>query len=280
MRRELIASLIGIIGIIVGSILTIIGQPYVEQKIQEQRASVLTKEIDKIDTSALPAELQKQITILPVRYALQHRTGGTAKNITIYLNSDIPITSSELRFDEKSEAYTLTQVNNKSIKVDLPAIRPGGIVTFDIITDINNKVNFQELIENGKILDKKSYDYQTNQVDYLKIIIVGLIILIWGTFLVIAVIMLQRVWFGWNKMELNSEQTSNLINSRIIKLIMIILIYDVVVGSFGPLGGFLPLPRVSFSELFFMFSLYLLITRYKLIENVFIRIATDSKDKP
>ena len=120
MRRELIASLIGIIGIVVGSILTIIGQPYVEQKIQEQRASVLTKEIDKIDTAALPAELQKQITILPVRYALQHRTGGTAKNITIYLNSDIPITSSELRFDEKSEAYTLTQVNNKSIKVDLP----------------------------------------------------------------------------------------------------------------------------------------------------------------
>src|SRR3989304_1088825 len=151
MRRELIASLIGIIGIVVGSILTIIGQPYVEQKIQEQRAS-------------------------------------------------------ELRFDEKSEAYTLTQVNNKSIKVDLPAIRPGGIVTFDIITDINNKVNFQELIEDGKILDKKSYDSQANQVDYLKIIAVGLIILIWGTFLVIAVMLLQRVWSGWNTMELNKEK--------------------------------------------------------------------------
>jgi hypothetical protein len=48
--------------------------------------------------------------------------------------------------------------------------------------------------------------------------------------------------------------------------IVVLFIYDVVVNSLGPLGGFLPIPRISFNDFTGAFILYLLVTRYKLVE--------------
>jgi len=39
-----------------------------------------------------------------------------------------------------------------------------------------------------------------------------------------------------------------------------------VVNSLGPFGGFLPIPRIFFSDFTSAFILYLLVTRYKLVE--------------
>ena len=54
---------------------------------------------------------------------------------------------------------------------------------------------------------------------------------------------------------------------RLIVVIVVLIIYNVVLGSFGPLGGMVPAPRIPFRDLTAAFLLYLLITRYKLIEG-------------
>jgi hypothetical protein len=59
------------------------------------------------------------------------------------------------------------------------------------------------------------------------------------------------------------------IKKQLIYLLIGLYIYDnLVLGGFGVLQGWIPLPRIQFNELISMFLLYLLITRYKLIESL------------
>ena len=57
------------------------------------------------------------------------------------------------------------------------------------------------------------------------------------------------------------------IKKQLIVLIIAIYIYGLLLGSLGPLGVWIPAPRISFDELISAFIFYLLVTRYKLIEN-------------
>ena len=77
--------IITVVSVVVGSVLTLIGKPYIDQKIQERKVPVLVKEIYKPDVSGLPEEIQRQVTLLPVKYTLEHKVGGSAKNLTIFI---------------------------------------------------------------------------------------------------------------------------------------------------------------------------------------------------
>lgn len=261
--------IVAIISVVVGSLLTLFGQPFINEKIQEKRVPILVKEVYRPDISGLSAELQKQVTILPVKYTIEHKVGGTAKNLTISINSDSPIRSSELRFSERSEGYSLRQITEKSIKIDVPVIRPpDGIVTFELLTGVNNKLQFQELAEEGKILTTESFAAENKKSNLLAIAVIAVIIVLWGALVTILVTIFRRIGAHWRNMEIAAEKASNDIREPLVKLMIILIVYDLIVGSLGPVGGFLPVPRLSFTEMFYAFCLYLLITRYKLIEAV------------
>jgi len=268
MRQKLFISLASVI---VGGLLTLIGKPYIDEKIQERKIPVLVKEIYRPDVSGLSEELQRQVTILPVKYTLEHKVGGSAKNLTIFINSDSAITPSEIRF-AKWEAYTCIQVDTNSIKIDIPTVRPGSVVTFELLAKINNTIQFQELVEVGKILSVASYKAQDKKSELLIKSGIVVIVLIWISFIVIVILVVLRVRIYWRDMETGIHKKDGNIREPLIKLIIIILLYNIIRSSLGPFGGILPLPFFSFSTFFYAFCLYLIITRYKLIEDVLIKI--------
>jgi hypothetical protein len=259
---------VAIVSVVVGSLLTLLGQPFINEKIQEKRVPILVKEVYRPDISGLSAELQKRVTILPVKYTIENKVGGTAKNLTISINSDSPVRSSELRFGDRSEAYSLRQITENTIKIDVPLIRPGGIITFELLTGVNNNLRFQELAEEGKILTTESFAVENKKSNLPVIAVIAIVIVLWAALVTIVLTLFRRIGTRWRNMEIGDEKASNDIREPLVKLIIILIVYDLVVGSLGPISGFLPVPRLSFTEMFYAFCLYLLITRYKLIEAV------------
>jgi hypothetical protein len=67
-------------------------------------------------------------------------------------------------------------------------------------------------------------------------------------------------------MEIDQDQPH--INRKLIVLIIALFIYDdLIVSSLGMFQAFMPVPRIRFEELTAAFVFYLLVTRYKLIDN-------------
>lgn len=264
--------IISVVSVCVGTLLALFGKPYIEQKIQERKVPILLKKIYRTDITGLSEELQRKITVLPVKYTLEHKVGGSAKNLTIYMRSETSISPSELSFGEKFEDYITKQVDKNSIKIDIPTVRPGGIITFELLTGINNKIQFQELVEVGKIHSEESYKVQDKQFEYLIIVGIVLFVIIWGSVIIIIIYGVLKVRVYWRNMELSPDRTSGNIRGPLITLMIIIILYNLIQNSLGAVSGFLPLPYISFGSLFYAFSLYLLITRYKLIEDVLKKI--------
>ena len=148
MREKIIIALISIIGT---AIITLIGTPYIEQKLQEKRVPVLVSGVYRPDISGLSATVQSQVTLLPVKYSLMHQTGGTAKNVTVFLESDSNITPEKFIFDKESEKFTYSQQDRNTIRIDIPSVRPGGFVSFEVLTEPHNEIRTREIAAEGKI---------------------------------------------------------------------------------------------------------------------------------
>jgi hypothetical protein len=269
MRQKLIIT---IVSAIVGSALTLVGKPYINKRIEERKVPILVKEVYIPDMSSLPLELKRQVTLLPVKYTLEHKAGGTAKNVSILVNSDSAITPSEIKFSKWFEDYTTKQIDKNSIRIDIPIVRAGSTVTFELLSQANSKIQFQELVEVGRILSVERYQAQLKKSDTAVKVGIVVIILIWILLIGIIIFFFQRVRTFWQGMDIEQNRTRENIRQALIKFIIIIMVYNIIRGSFGPISGFLPLPYFSFSSFFYAFCLYLIVTRYKLLEDVLKKI--------
>jgi len=257
-----------IIIVVMSAVLALGGNYAFQIILREQAKPVLLKDVYRPDLSNLPQQIQQQVPLVPIKYSLKHNGGNVAKNLTIWIKSDSNLAIVELRFTPDSEVYQCTQSDPRSIKVDVPKIRPNGFVSFDMMTSVNNQVNFTELSEDAEVLTLKEFEARMQKTSITQVIsIVGIIagIVLWVLLIYIACIVLWRTGKWWQDMESGISRPE--LKKRLIVFIVALLMYNVAVSSLGPVSGFLPVPRLSFESLFYAFLLYLLITRYKLLDD-------------
>lgn len=175
-----------------GSMLTLL-QPYTQQLFD--KAPILVKEIY---VSKFSPPFCSQLTAFPLKYALVHKSGGSARNISIFIKANRPFTLSEIRFDSWCEPYLAKQLEN-AVRIDVPIIRPGGNVTFELLTDGKGDINFHERVEFGEVVDIGSFARGTEESNVFKLSIIG------GIFLLCVMVM----FFTWRRITPNKANAAD-----------------------------------------------------------------------
>ena len=134
------------------ALFSIVGTCLVQQWILTKAQPVLKKDIIQTDLSGLSPEVRKQITLLPINYFLQNNSHAPAQHVTITIKSDNLISASDLKFSQDSEDHQLIYADPHEFKVNIPTIRPGGTVGFQIIAPPNNNITF----ERGDMFDQNT----------------------------------------------------------------------------------------------------------------------------
>ena len=172
----------------------------------------------------------------------------------------------DLNFSRESEDHQLSLPDPHEFKVNVPTIRPGGLVGFQIMTTASNNITFTQLADNAQIVTSRGAEAQKQKYTLLEIGIVAAVVFFWLPVIAILVRVFWQAGKSWQAIETYTSQPD--IRIRLIVLIIILYIYkNVILGSVGIFQAWLPLPRISFDELIRTFLLYLLVTRYRLIED-------------
>ena len=254
-----------IILIVITALVTLIGQFELNQILQKQLKPVLVKTVLRTDLSGLPPDILKQLPLIPLNYTLRHNVGLSAQNVTVMIRSDMPIGPANIKFTSDSEAAQGILVDANTIKINALSIRPGGLLSFQLIAPASGKITFTELSENAKIIgEKELQDQAQKSISRIQIADIALTVAIWLGLVIAIGYVLWQIGKWWEKLDNGNSMPE--LKHRLITAIIILFIYDMVVNSLGPLGGFLPIPRLFFSDFTAAFILYLLITKYKLIE--------------
>jgi hypothetical protein len=238
----------------------------IQQLIEAKGRPVLVKEVIQTDLSSLSADVQRQILLVPVTYTLRHSAGAAAQNVTISIKTDTIVSIADLKFSSESEDHQCSSPDPHTIKVNVPIIRPGGLVNMQLLTTATNQIKFSELSSNAQFTTTKGgVEVQQKKQTFLKYTLFGVGAVIWLTVIFTIIYIILRTKKSWQEMETNT--TAPEIKKPLIILIVAIYIYNLILNSFGVLGPWLPAPRISFDDLISAFLFYLLITRYKLIEK-------------
>jgi hypothetical protein len=258
MRNKLILILVTVV-------LTLIGQFELQQILQKQVKPVLSRNILRTDLSGLPPDILKQLPLIPLNYTLKHSVGLSALNVTVLIRSDVPLSSGNIKFSPDSEAAQVTLADPDTIRINAPTIRPGGLLNFQLIAPATSRITFSELSENANIIgEKELQDQAQKSISRTQMAIVVLGVAVWLALVIMVGYLLWQIGKWWEKLENGNAMPE--LKHRLIVAIIVLFIYDTVVTSLGPLGGFLPIPRIFFSDFASAFLLYLLVTRYKLVE--------------
>jgi hypothetical protein len=253
---------------IVSCMVTLVGNYVLQRVIQEKAKPVLVKDVYRTDLSGLPPDIQRQIPLIPIRYSLRHDSGATAKNVTILIKSDSILSISDLSFTSDSEDHQCGQVDPHTFKIHIPGIRPSGVVSFQLITAVANTINFSELAETGRIVAAADLQAQKKKTSVIEMGAIACGIVLWLALIIGVGVLIWRIGKWWQQKE--DDVTPAEMKKKVILLITALFIYRVVTNSAGPFSAWLPVPRISFSELIDAFLLYLLLTRYKVVENWFL----------
>jgi hypothetical protein len=249
------------------ALLTIIGTLLAQQFLLSKEKPNLKREIIRTDLSGLSPDVKKQIALVPINYSLQNTSRSAAQNVSVFVKSDSLLTIADLKFTQESEDHQISMPDPHELKVNAPSIRPNGILSFQILTTANNNMNFSELADNANIITSKgAVAGQNGNTTLLAWGVVGFVVLIWLPIISILIYLFWQVGKIWRNLE--TSVTPPEIRNKLIILLVALYIYDdLVIGSTSILQAWLPLPRIRFGELISVFLLYLIITRYRLIEE-------------
>lgn len=143
---------------------SIAGGYAVQQIVLMKGTPILQKQVIRTDLTGLPPDVKRQITLLPINYSLQNNSRAPAKNVTIFVKSDSLISVSDLKFSQESEDHQLSYPDPHEFKVNVPTIRPGGIVSFQILTSASNNITFSELADNAQIVTSSGVEAQNKKL--------------------------------------------------------------------------------------------------------------------
>jgi hypothetical protein len=209
---------------------------------------------------------------------LQNNSRAPAANVTIFVKSDYPLSTGDLKFTQDSEDHQTIPVDLHEFKVNVPTIRPGGFEGFQLLTPASNNITFSERSDNALFETPSGIgaDAAKQKATLLEWGVGAFALLVWLPVLLILARVFWKVGKSWQEIETGTSHPE--FRKRLIILIVAFYIYtDLFLGALGPFGMWLPLPRIQFQELTDAFVFYLLVTRYKLIENWILAIMEKQK---
>jgi len=277
-RDAIVSVLVPFLVIVVAAFL----YPTVQMQLAAKAEPLLVRDEYIPDVSTLDPEVREQIAIVPFKYTLRHARGGPAEEITIHVASNNPLPLSSLRFTPTSEATRPRQVDESSVRIDVPVIRPRADVTFEVMTPSDSTFEVSELANNAEVLSLQQLGPRTEEnasgTDALPFqALAGLVVIVWAGFILVAILVIRHVGKGWREMDRSTSEAQHRTRSLLIRLILGIMLYNLILGSFGMARLFVPLPGVSFNTLFFAFAFYLLVTRYRFIDHWLSRTADQTE---
>lgn len=254
--------IVALIGAIFGALVTIVGQPYVNQIFEETKTPKLVKEYHQTNVKGLPDDVRKQITLITSRYNIRHVGGGPAEEITLSIHSEEDISASSIVIDPSSEAATFKEVNGKFKKIEISAIRPKGQVSFEITHNPNNQIQIEEISKVGEIVDSE-FSARSSRNFWWEYLFIGL-------FLSLILSILAAVYLSLKKgadyiigVEIeSSENIDSEKKAKIASIFVLVISYNFI--SYFELGG-LSLPRVPIQDAFYALIMYIVVTNYKKI---------------
>ncbi|MBT3133672.1 hypothetical protein KL866_00785 [Alteromonas sp. ALT199] len=254
--------IVALIGAIFGALVTIVGQPYVNQVFEEAKTPRLVKEYHQTNVRGLPDNVRKQITLITSRYNIRHVGGGPAEEITVSIHSDKDISASSIVIDPSSETATVKDVNGKFKKIEIPAIRPKGQVSFEITHSPSNQIQLEEISKSGEIVDSE-FAARSSRNGWWEYFIVGLILTVILGILIVIYISLKK---GADYLVGMESGTSDNIDAekktKIASILVLVITYNFI--SYFGLGG-LSLPRIPIQDAFYALLMYVIVTNYKRI---------------
>ena len=155
-KKKSNSFLIAVASAILGSLVTIIGQPYISNLYEETKLPIISRERSTTNISSLPDNVKDQISVITTRYALKHYSGGSGKDVSILIKGTSQLDVANLIVDPGSEPNIVTQLNKQQIKVDIKSIRPNGKIVMEITHSPDNDIVWEDLIGEGSILNISS----------------------------------------------------------------------------------------------------------------------------
>jgi hypothetical protein len=262
--------------VFVTALVTLVGQFELQQLLQKKLKPVLVTSVLRTDLSGLPPAILQQLPLIPLNYTIKHNYGNEADNVTILIHGDTALNIANIKFSPDSEPCQTTMPDPSVIRINVPIIRPGGLLNFQIIAPASSKIFFSELSSNAKIINaKKLEDENQKSTTRIQMCIIGLGVIVWLGLVIAVGFALWQMGKWWEKID-NGDAPPEFKHHLIVSIV-VLFIYNIVVNSFGPLGGLLPIPRISFDDFTGTFILYLLVTRYKLVEAWLVSKTTKSE---
>lgn len=252
--------IVGIISVVIGSFITIFGQPYVNDYFESSKTPILLKELHQTNIDNLPNDVKKQITLVTTRYNLRQIQGGTAEHLTIKVTSSDTLLVSNLIVDKKSEANKLLDISETFKKIEVDSIRPNGSLSFEVTHSPSNLITIEEIAKLGMIIESEieQIDDSFRWWEYLLIIMISVIFpacIVLGLFFFLNKVV--------NYFYLLESGQSKADYSSLAWIIAIITIFCIL----SKIKGF-PLPEIHVSELFYAVMLFIVISNYKKIKNI------------
>lgn len=247
---------------------SIIGTETVHQLVLLKQKPLLSRQVIYTDLSSLSADVKKQIALVPTSYTIQNLSSTAAKDVTIFVNSDLGILASDMKFTDDSEEHQISYPDQHSYRINVPNIRPAGHVSFQILSPAINNIHFHELSDDANFVSQK--DAQATQAEKQSQILAW-VITAFGVIIYLPIVggliyLVLKIGRVWRKIETH-EATDIDIRTPLIMFLVGLYIYDdLILGSLTIWGGFIPLPRINYLELIYIFIFYYIVTRYKLVD--------------
>jgi len=142
-----------LLGAALGAILTIFGQPYFTSVLDHAKSPLLVSEVSSTNIDGLSEELRRQITVVTTRFSLKHRSGGTAKNVTIEISPSVEILRTSVVVAQSSEPFEFKSSAAKSFTIDIAAMRPNSSIVVEVTHAPSIKVEWTTLVAEGSAID-------------------------------------------------------------------------------------------------------------------------------
>jgi hypothetical protein len=271
MRGWKLKVIIAFVAAVVGGAFSEVVKPYIEQKLKEKEGPVLTKTVDVPDLKRLPKDIQTQVALIPIEYRLAHRSGGTAKKITVSITGSEKIDPSQVQVNSQTEHGDIQKIDDKAVKVEIPSLRPNASLSIRLLTLPSNEVKFSQAVEEGSIVEGANFQASGGYSYGWE---VGLIL---GVFILWCAVVIGVLYFAGRligKLLVREDGHGGgahgiVSQNKAIQFLMIILIYNFMRNmSFMEMGEILGiLPAINMQDIFFVVMLYYFITRFHLFDH-------------
>lgn len=254
-----------IIGAVLGSVLTIVGQPYINEKFEERKTPQLVKETISHNLNYLPNDVKEQITIVSTRYSLENVSGGTAEDITITITSDSNFPDKAIVINPQSEKYQLNSTDHKIKKIEVPNIRPSGIVSFEITHNPQNHISISEVIRTGVILSSDA-TRQDGDNSWWQYVLLLLFIFFWVGLIWLFYISLSKGAKYFLSLDKGEEiEVNENFRSKFSVILVAILCINLLAGMNL---GLIDIPHIPIRDIFYALVIYILVINYKSLKAI------------